>query len=302
MNGMTKVVTGLTPIKTLTVMVFGVGLVLPTNVPALATEVVNDDTQPSQSLVAQSAVAPSVPALPRPIPAPMTPVMSGIVDLAETDATLGVGYLKPADLPRGSEGAEWLSDIALPIYGAPQGQHWGWLIRGWLVPNNQPPLAIGRDAAFAMVSLEDEDILAFPVLEVRDDGWMRVQYTSGGSAWAHSSHLTFGDTDLAVESWDDPVVYEDSLNPDQSSALQFQRPGSAQVLRSRPELNRNVISLISNDSLIVPLEVEGDWVRVRVTRPVAGCEPLGGARSDEGWMRWRNDQGEVLLVNRPSGC
>jgi hypothetical protein len=301
----------LSPLRA-TAIWFGLGL--PIAQPVLATPNLSGTELPitpqmvnvqaiTPPLLSQTTVAPAVPALPQPIPNPMAPVLTGIIDLATTDASLGVGYIRPMNHQNDRNAAAWLTEIALPLYSSANGPHWGWLIRGWLIPNDQPALAIGRDASFAMVGVE-EGLLAFPVLEVKDENWLRIQYTPGGSAWAYRDHLTFGDRMLVFEPWDTSLTAgqrsEGALST--TGPIQFQRPESAQVLRSQPTLSRNVISLVSADSLIEPLEVNGDWVRVRVTRPVDGCQPLNGASTEEGWMRWRNDRGEVLLVNQRGSC
>jgi hypothetical protein len=284
MNGNTRYAKHHRP-RTLAILGVLLGLSLPI-FPALAAEPVR---------LSQLQRVPTVPPLPQPLPAAYTPIETGIVDL--TDLPVGLGYLRPeplntSDTPPPSA-AGWLSEMALPLYASPDGPLWGWLIRGWLIPDGQPALAVGRDARFAMVRIEP-DLLAFPVMELREDGWFRVQYTEQGSAWAHISHLTFSDRNLTIQRWSDYLTSSD--------ALTFRQPDEAQVLRSQPKRERNVISLISADSLIAPLEVSGDWVRVRVTRPVDGCRPLTGATTEEGWMRWRSEAGEVILWGSSETC
>ncbi len=233
------------------------------------------------------------PASPAPKPTPFSPVVAGIVDLSADAATplMGIAHLRPQNL----EGLEednvgWLESVILPLYVSPGGDHWGWIYEGWLIPAGQAYLAIGRDAGFAMVK-PYENLYTFPVLEARDDGWFRVQYTAGGSAWAHTSQLELGETSLTVESWED--------NLEAQTSVYFLENGEAQPLRSRPELANNLLSLVAADSLIEPLDFAGDWMRVRVTRPVASCTPLTGASTTEGWMRWRSEQSEPLVWYRP---
>jgi hypothetical protein len=238
---------------------------------------------------------PIPPAVPNPAPEPFTPLPNGISDLGTTDASLGIGYLRPA-LPRmtaNQREAGWLTGMTLPIYASPGAQPWGWLYKGWLIPGAQRPLAIGRDAAFAMVRI-DGNVLAFPVLESRPDGWMRIEYTVNGTAWVHNSHFSLGETDVMFETWEAQVL--------SARTLRFREASGAQVLRSQPELSRNVITLVNTDALIEPLEIQGDWVKVRVTRPVSACRPLTGATTNEGWMRWRDDTGNVTLWNDSSRC
>ncbi len=274
---------------------------------ATAADTVTESGTPS-SATAQIAQAPTLPALPADAPPAIEPTLAGIAELALTADWEGIGYLEPAN--SAAEQASWLKDIALPLYASAGGEHWGWLLQGWLIPNGQPALAIGRDAGFTMVRTSP-DRLAFPILERQDDGWLRVQYTDGGSAWVHVDHLdnpgitlaaTFSDSDATTRAVTNPST-EQTLSSQlaQADRLTFQQAVASQVLRSQPELNRNVISLVSADSLIEPLEISGDWVKVRVVSPADGCIPLSRAESEEGWMRWRGPNGDVLLA-AGEGC
>ncbi|MEO1389505.1 MAG: hypothetical protein AAFV85_19385 [Cyanobacteria bacterium J06634_6] len=226
---------------------------------------------------------------------PFSPNIAGIVDLSadEGDAMASVGHLRPQDVESlGDDDVNWLSSTILPLYVSPGGEHWGWIYQGWLVLEGQAPIAIGRDAGFAMVKAY-ENLYTFPVLEARDDGWFRVQYTAGGSAWAHTSQLALGDTPLTLEDWSEHL--------ESQASVFFLDRSETQALRSRPEPANNLLSLVAADSLIEPLDFAGDWMRVRVTRPTAACEPLTGATVTEGWMRWRNEAKESLVWYAPSG-
>lgn len=226
------------------------------------------------------------------LPEAVTPSIDGIVDLADTDLPVGVGYLAPED--RSSSQAGWLSEVELPLYSEPGGEHWGWIWQGWLIPNGQQAFAIGRDASFTMVSV-DSGLLAFPVLAAREDGWLQMQYTNGGSAWIHRDQLDDRGLELAFYSWEERLVDAD--------ILLLRDENDAQVLRSQPERGRNVLSLVSpNGSLIEPLEVQDNWIRVRVTRPASRCEPLAGATEEEGWLQWKDSEGEVLMLPSREEC
>jgi hypothetical protein len=237
-----------------------------------------------------SVIAP--PPLPTPAPTPFSPVISGITDLsANTDAIRSVGQLRPSNL-EGLTGASWLQSAILPLYVSPGGEHWGWIYQGWLIPNGQPYLAIGRDAGFSMVRAY-ENLYTFPVLETKADGWIRVQYTPAGSAWVHNSQLNLGAVPLVFEGWQARLQAQTSVY--------FLESNKAQALRSQPQSATNVLSLVTADSLIEPLAFQGDWMQVRVTRPTDGCQPLTGATIAEGWMLWRGAEGEALAWYRPEG-
>lgn len=244
--------------------------------------------------VAVSAIAP--PADPAPAPTPFAPVRAGILDVSKDMTTVeSVGHLRPSGVDTSADdGLAWLESVNLPLYVTPGGEHWGWIYKGWLIPKGKTYLAMGRDASFTMVR-SYENLYTFPVLETRADGWFRVQYTSGGSAWAHTSQLGLGEVPLTVETWESRLQAQ--------KAVYFLDNQKAQALRSQPQQSTNMISLVAADSLIEPLEFQGDWMRVRTTRPIANCEPLTGATVSEGWMRWRGERQESLVWYQPSnGC
>lgn len=249
----------------------------------------------SAQQIAQATENVAPPASPSPEPTPFSPIATGILDLSAGagEAMESAGHLRPADVSGLAEdNVDWLKSVRLPLYISPGGDHWGWIYDGWLIPRGQAYLAIGRDAGFAMVRAY-ENLYTFPVLEIREDGWFRVQYTPGGSAWAHTSQLALGETALTLEGWESLLEVQ--------AAVYFLNPGQAQPLRSQPELANNMLSLVAADSLIEPLDFVGDWMRVRVTRPTADCAPLTGSTVTEGWMRWRGDDEASLVWYRPDG-
>ena len=243
--------------------------------------------------IEQDPSIPAVPPLPTPIPEPIAPNDSGITGLIPSpNDNLGIGQLRPTST-RGSLGAGWLQGVALPIYPSPESAPWGWLINGWLVPNNAAPLAIGRDAAFSMVQTEQQ-IYTFPVLEIRPDGWFRFQYTSAGAAWAHTTHLELGSVWLRVETW------EASLKD--ADRIEFRRPGLSQPMRLAPRNTAPLQALVGPNSIIQPLDLEGDWLRIRVTQQAQGCNPLPGSSTAEGWVRWRSETDMPLVWFSDTVC
>jgi len=228
----------------------------------------------------QAAERPPVPLLPEDIPDGFSPDPAGIT-----------GLNPPLEA---NQQANWLRGVALPIYANAAGDHWGWLVNGWLIPNGFDPIAVGRDATFYMVEAYDQ-VYSFPVLEVREDGWFNFQYTPAGTAWAHTSHLDIGPTELALEPWDGPLAA--------ATYVKFRSHGVSQSLRETPDSDSTLVSLVSPNSLIVPLEIEGDWVRVQITQPAAACAPRAGANQEEGWLRWRDgDTASLLVWFNPNRC
>jgi hypothetical protein len=238
----------------------------------------------------QDPSPPVVPPLPNPVPDAIAPAEAGILGLnPNPNDDIGVGHLRPTSLAVSNDsalGAEWLRGVALPIYPTPESDHWGWLINGWLVPNDADPLAIGRDAAFSMVQTEQQ-IYTFPVLEIRPDGWFRFQYTPAGTAWAHTSHLGLGAVPLTVETWE--------VSMQSAARIQFRRPGLSQPMRLAPRGTAPLQALVGPNSIIQPLDLDGDWLRVRVTQPAQGCTPLPGSSTAEGWVRWRSETDMPLV-------
>ena len=246
---------------------------------------------------------PVVPPLPEEIPNSVEPSPNGIVGLSPgPDDEIGIGHLRPQDLSSldGEDwidssilNAKWLRGIALPIYVGPGADHWGWLLNGWLIPNGSEPIAVGRDATFAMVQPR-RGLYTFPVMEIRDDGWFRFQYTPAGTAWAHLSQLDLGQNTLVVETWPDWMGEVGRVN--------FRKHGASQPLRPEPTTSASLQSLVGPNSLIEPLEIRDDWMRVRVTQPANGCQALPGASTEEGWMRWQDNDALPLIWFPTDGC
>ncbi|MEM1311178.1 MAG: hypothetical protein AAGF98_17075 [Cyanobacteria bacterium P01_H01_bin.153] len=254
--------------------------------------------------LAQASTTPPVPPLPASIPMPRVPEAEGIMGLMPNpEDDIGVGHLRPRDVSflDGTEQtasslleAGWLQSAAIPIYIEPNGMHWGWIINGWLVPNGQTPIALGQDASFSMLQTYYA-LSSFPVMQVREDGWFEFQYTPAGRAWAHIDHLNLGNLDLVVELWENHFV--------DTGWVEFRRHGLSQALYGAPEnAHVNVLGLVGPESQIQPIAFEGDWMRVRVTQPTEGCTRLPGAATQEGWMRWRNDEAQPLVWVAPDGC
>ncbi len=248
-------------------------------------------TEAEAQLAEKVAIAP--PPLPTSISTPFYPDLAGILDLySDADAISSVGHLRPRYVEGlTNDSVNWLTSVSLPLYTAPGGPHWGWIHHGYLV-QGEAAFAIGRDAGFAMVK-PYENLYTFPVLAIRDDGWFQVQYTTDGSAWAHTSQLEIGDMPLAIERWE--------LLLSSQPSLYFLENSEAQALRSQPQEAPNMLSFVASDSLIEPISIVGDWMRVRVTRPTSLCQPLTGSTITEGWMRWRDDADESLVWYSPDG-
>ncbi|MFH7245357.1 MAG: hypothetical protein ACHWZW_21170 [Spirulina sp.] len=262
--------------------------------------------QPKQTEPTDPQTAPTPPdrpPLPTTIPDAVVPPNTGIVGLIPgPEDNLGVGLLHPRDLSFLDTTAweshplaygRWLRSVALPLYVGPDGDHWGWMVNGWLMINGYEPIAIGQDASFAMVEAR-QGIYSFPVLEQRSDGWFRFQYTPAGSAWANIAHLDDGAITLTLQPWEDILAT--------APQIRFRRHGLSQSLRTEPRETSPLQFLVAPNSYIRPLTIDGDWVQVEVTQPVQGCTPLPGHTSETGWLRWRNGDQALLVWTVSSGC
>lgn len=251
---------------------------------------------PTKQNDGDNPTAPPVPPLPDTLPEATVPPNGGIVGLTPGPADdLGVGMLQPLNLNFLDDGdweahplaeGRWLRSVALPLYVGPNGEHWGWIVNGWLMINGYEPLAIGQDASFSMVQAQP-GIYSFPVLEQQADGWFRFQYTPAGSAWAHLDHLRVGSIPLALQSWEETFAT--------ASQVRFRRHGLSQALRLAPSPTASLQALVVPNSHLRPLAIEGDWMQVEVTQPVQGCTVLPGHTTKEGWLRWR-DENRTLLI------
>lgn len=57
------------------------------------------------------------------------------------------------------------------------------------------------------------------------------------------------------------------------------------------------------EPMLEPLELRGDWMRVRVTRPSTYCViPPPPVRVDEGWIRWRDEEMGPWVWYYTRGC
>ncbi|HEY9877645.1 MAG TPA: hypothetical protein V6D29_04270, partial [Leptolyngbyaceae cyanobacterium] len=119
---------------------------------------------------------------------------------------------------------------------------------------------------------------------------------SAGTAWLHVSHLQLGAVELTWETWEEHFL--------STGSVAYRKHGLSQALFAQPNTNNNTLltALVGPNSLIQPLEFQGDWMRVRVTQPVRECAPLPGASTEEGWMRWRGSDRTSFVWHSPQQC
>lgn len=255
---------------------------------------------------ATGAEAPAPPSRP-PLPEPRTPVWGEIFDLPRTpDRNLGVGCLRPQEVMPDA-GADWWSRAVVPLFDRPEPRGADptlWLARGWVVAadGSEPrPLSPRGMVEIGYASA------ANLVFEIRPSGWFQVEYTVSGEAvahrgWTHPSYLALGELSLTVETWEAFLLREsetESLSP-----LYFRTREVPHALRRGPGTDTERLTWIGADHALDPLEIRGDWMRVRVEQPSGYCmgRDQWSGRRDEGWIRWRGPNKGPWLWFYSRGC
>jgi len=207
---------------------------------------------------------------------------------------LGIGRLHPAD---DASAWHWWHAIRLPLFAMPAGRPEAWIVDGWWVPATGDVEPLSLDG---MVETGYE-VPSFIALAHRDDGWLRIRVAPGdaGRVWVPDCWLAGGTNGLRFESWADRFM------SDEISPLYF-RASARHPLRDRPEDEGPVTHWVPADQnayMIDPLEIQGDWMRARVTEPSVYCgeEDSATVRTVVGWVRWRDSSGPVLWYHT-RGC
>jgi hypothetical protein len=197
-----------------------------------------------------------------------------------TEVDLGIGAVGPVEPDE-----DWILSARLPLFTAPGGPLAGHVMSGTWVPVEGEVRPLGTEA---MVETGYETA-SWVALEEAAGGWIRLRFlqlepdSDGAGAWASLCHLAASDQPLAFTRW------EDSLGD-----LLFFRTRNAHALRAGPGIGhaRRAWIRAAEDPMLERLEVRGDWMRVRVTRPSTYCVETvtPGGRIDEGWIRWRDEE------------
>jgi len=238
---------------------------------------------------------------PAPRPAPRVPGF----DRSFLRREPGEGYLAV----RGTsfEGLDWLRMVILPLYSSPRGAVSGWLARGWVVRPTAPVPSWRWLSVAGMYGVGDESI-AMTVLDVSDDGWFRLRYAApdrltDGTAWTHTSHLGLGDVDLRLVRWEEHFL--------RGNETVFLTSGIHYLRETASDEGRVLDSLASHDRwsgrsgerhTLTPLELRGDWMKVRLQWPGGWCAPERTGPTREGWVRWRDNVNGVMLTTGVLTC
>jgi len=200
----------------------------------------------------------------------------------------GVGSLAPssgvpAD-PRSN--TAWLDAVRVPLYGeATLSELWGALDHGvWVGPTESVSVGLSDLRGVELVGGH----LGLVVVEERE-GALRVSGLSG----VEGENLWVRRSDLASQGLEYTAWSEFLLEP--PTPLAFVGEGESPRLWSRPDRTSDSVELTGSHD-IEPLEISGDWMRVRVTQPSTFCEgedssASAEASTSEAWIVWRDESG-----------
>lgn len=202
------------------------------------------------------------------------------VDHAATSGVfLGVGHLRLAP-DAGLSPWDWQLEVRLPLFSEPDGMHSGWIADGWVELGGG-----GADRARPVGGLVETgyEQVSLPVLAKREDGWLEVRYGSGPSeaGWVHACQLPPA---VVYEGWQG-LLLRDDISP------LFFRTEVPHALREGPGTESRRITWVPSgpgDYDLEPLEVRGEWMRVRLEIPSDYCVGPEGVQTTEweGWVRW----------------
>lgn len=181
------------------------------------------------------------------------------------------------DLPPG--GDDWLRRVELPLSHTPGAQPWGWIVQGWI-------LTMGDTAEpFTTAGLIETgyEEPSFVVLESRSDGWLRIRFESPekdvDTSWTPSCALRTSPARLDFTPWSDWFL-SDRVTP------MFFRSDPPHLLQSGPSTDAERLVEVSDDYILEPLEIQGEWMRVTLKEPSDYCVFDVEPTRREGWIRW----------------
>ncbi len=215
-----------------------------------------------------------------PPPAPRPEPRAADIDREWRDSTRGAGHARSiANL----EAFEWFRLAILPLYREPgAAAPFAWIARGWIYRVGSPRRWEPWRVAGWVGTVYDGPV-SLPVFEIRPDGWFALRYVApapgdDGTAWAHTSHLALGATDLELVTWEEHYLRDTPV---------YIIDPTPQQLREAPDSGSRVVASLEHRTYgVFPLEIRGDWMRVRVQWPGPWC----GAKAEgtaEGWIVWR---------------
>lgn len=222
---------------------------------------------------------------------------------------VGVGSLEVEEppAPAGPPAAhDWLPRITLPLWFRPSDDGPGaWIHRGWWLPAGSPDERIALTyRGMVETGYESSRLI---VTRARGDGWLEVwvdigpvdRAATGGLVWTHRCLLDRGEVALEYVPWSEAF-----LGPE-APPLSF-RDTVRHALRERGHPEAPPVVWLEPRDEVELLEIEGDWARVRATRPgvyATGCRgETWEGEVFEGWVQWRDDERGTWLWYPTRGC
>lgn len=235
-----------------------------------------------------------------------------------TQNETGIGYLGPVQrsmtpetpdyLLVGYANEDWIKQIILPLYNAPEGDVDGWLACGWLMTGNPMEQTVLEPALF----YPGYTGFGFIVLAEQAE-WLQIRYggSADNTAWVLRSQLQAGLVPLGYISWQDRyqamiTEHNEWITEERADAawgyLNFNNAESAPLYAS-PDSEAEHISPIEPNHSFLPLAIQGDWMRVRVYQPASFCNLEWQGTVEEGWIRWMDAQQGGNQISEPyKGC
>lgn len=210
---------------------------------------------------------------------------------------MGVGHLRPA---REEDREHWIRHVLMPLSATPGAPPAAWFAGGWIVPaGGGAPRAAGSSGAIET----GYETVSLIVLEIRDGEWLRIRFAPGdegsSTAWVSRCDLEKLRPRVVYEPW------EALLGSSELSPLYF-RTGGPRALRRAADPDAELLAWIPAEGskyALEPLEVQGDWMRVRMKVPSDYCaETRIKPAVREGWIRWRTERLGPLVWYYTRGC
>lgn len=194
----------------------------------------------------------------------------------------GIGYLKLYE--NNSYYYDWPIHILLPVWeDANARSFYGWIYNGKLKSEYQNADIVLAGSGMVETAYEHNN---FIVWGESDDGWLQLKpELNKPPVWTHRCYLELGKAKLEYQDWVQFIT-------EHGDWLHF-RDGVPHRLRSGPNISSDQITMIGLDHKLTLLELDGDWMRVKVQQPdwtCTGPEQEFQGSEYEGWVKWRDEK------------
>ncbi len=229
----------------------------------------------------------------------------------------GIGFLVEnpsqafvSNTPVHNPGYEWLNRLCLPLHQSAQSPPWAVLTGKWVVDLS------GSSAQFLefepnMVQTSYETY-AFIILQETPEGWFQIQYAHpegdrDGTAWVRKDHFQ-QQYPLVVQYWRDLFQPVDNAQTSNRGYLYKREQLSTSIpLKSTPSASSPTLFTLQSDLSgqdygIEPLEIQGNWMRARISIPHDFCGTEETFKFYEDWIRWWSEDVGPILYYPPRGC